>query len=58
MLGEDGHGPPGSLSERFVRLDRRIYAPTGLARSLGSVAAIGRPPAGRRAGGPRLLLAA
>jgi hypothetical protein len=35
---------PGSRSDRFVRLDRRIYAPVCLGVSIGSVVSMGRPP--------------
>ena len=38
---------PGSDSELFVRLDRRIYAPICLGLSIGSVASMGRPAASR-----------
>jgi len=34
---------PGSDSEKFVRLDRRIYAPICLGLSVGSLVSIGRP---------------
>jgi hypothetical protein len=37
----------GSDSERFVRLDRRIYAPTCLGLSIGSLVSMGRPFAPR-----------
>jgi len=38
---------PGSDSERFVRLDRRIYAPICLGLSIGSVVSMRRPFAER-----------
>jgi hypothetical protein len=38
---------PGSDSERFVRLDRRIYAPICLGLSIGSVVSKDRPSARR-----------
>jgi hypothetical protein len=34
---------PGSDSERFIRLDQRIYAPICLGLSVGSVVSMGRP---------------
>ena len=38
---------PGSDSEKFVRLDRRIYVPTCLGLSVGSLVSMGRPFAQR-----------
>jgi hypothetical protein len=34
---------PGSDSERFIRLDRRVYAPTCLGLSIGSLVSMGGP---------------
>ena len=40
LLGETGLVSPGSNSERFRRLDRRLYAPLCLALSAGSLASL------------------
>ncbi len=39
LLGKTELVAPGSNSERFLRLDRRVYAPLCLALSLGALAA-------------------
>ena len=39
LFGKTDLVSPGSNSERFLRLDRRIYAPLCIALSLGSLAA-------------------
>jgi hypothetical protein len=42
FTGNTARVSPGSDSERFVRLDRRIYAPTCLALSFGSLVSMRR----------------
>jgi hypothetical protein len=58
LTGKTALVSPGSDSERFIRLDRRIYAPTCLGLSVGSVVSIGRTFAERQRSSSRRSRAA